>query len=87
MKFEFKFLPPYCPEVAPVEHVFRAIKSKLRSQISIKGINFNKATGANVLKKTIDSISDITWKNAWSEEIKECSEGINVCAKEIYCKK
>ena len=87
MKFEFKFLPPYCPEVAPVEHVFRAIKSKLRSQISIKGINFNKATGANVLKKAIDSISDITWKNAWSEVIKECSEGINECAKEIHSKK
>ena len=62
MKFEFKFLLPYYPEEALVEDVFRGIKSKLRSQILIKGINFNKATEANVLKETIDSISSITGK-------------------------
>ena len=86
LKLDLKFLPPYCPEVAPVEHVFRAIKSKLRSQISTKSINFDKDTGINILKETIDSIGKETWKNAWSEVIRECSEGIKECAKEIYRK-
>ena len=84
LKLELKFLPPYCPEIAPVEHVFRAIKSKLRSRISTKTINFDRITGVNILKETIDSIASITWKNAWSEVIRECSEGINTCAKEIH---
>ena len=62
MKFEFKFLPSCYPEAAPIKHVFCAIKSKLMSQILIKGINFDKATGANVLKETVDSIFAITQK-------------------------
>ena len=84
LEFELKFLPPYCPEIAPVERVFGAIKSKLRSRISTKTINFDRITGANILKETIDSIASITWKNAWSEVIRECSEVINICTKEIH---
>ena len=84
LELELKFLPPYCPEISPIEHVFRAIKSKLRSRWSNESINFSKITGVNTLKETINSIAPITWKNAWSEVIRECSEGINTCSKEIH---
>ena len=33
LKLEVSPLPPYCPEVAPIEHLFKAIKAKLRSRI------------------------------------------------------
>ena len=35
LNLRVKFLPAYCPEIAPVEHVFRAIKTKLRNRCSL----------------------------------------------------
>ena len=40
LKLEVRPVPPYCPEVAPIEHVFRAIKAKLRSRTPLRTIDF-----------------------------------------------
>ena len=83
LNLKVKQLPPYCPEVAPVEHVFRAIKSKLRNRSSTKAIDFNKLSGIETLKDATEEISKNTWKNVWSEVIRECLEGIKSTAKEF----
>ena len=83
MNLKVKQLPPYCPEVASVEHVFRAIKSKLRNRSSTKAIDFNKLSGIETQKDATEEISKNTWKNVWSEVIRECLEGINSTAKEF----
>ena len=44
LKLDLKLFLPYCQEIALVEHIFRAIKSKLRLQISAKLINFGRVT-------------------------------------------
>ena len=71
LKLDVKLLPPYCPEVAPVELAFRAIKAKLRSQSHLQLVDFSKTSGAELLKKTINSISARTWKEVWTEVIGE----------------
>ena len=85
-KLKVKFLPPYCPEVAPVEHVFRAIKSKLRSRSLLQTIDFNKKSGIEAVMNEIVGISDKTLKTAWSEVVTECLDGIKATVEELSCK-
>ena len=60
LNLDVKPLPLYCPEVAPVELVFRVIKAKLHSQSQAQIVDFSKRSGAELLKKTIYSISAST---------------------------
>ena len=83
LKLRVKYLPPYCPELAPVEHVFRAIKAKLRSRSSIQTTDFNKQPGIETQKEAIDSFSKKTWMNVWVKVIHECFETIKATLKEI----
>ena len=50
------YLPPYWPHLAPVELLFKIIKSKIRSKFWEKEINFDKNSGMEwiycVLKET-----------------------------------
>ena len=62
LNLKVKQLPPYCSEVAPVEHVFRAITSKLRNRSSTKAIGFNKLSGIETLKDATEEMSKNTWK-------------------------
>ena len=57
LKFEVKALPPYCLEVTPVEHIFRAIKSKLRSLSSMQTINFGEKSGVSKIRVCAVDIS------------------------------
>ena len=45
IKLKVLYLPPNCPKIAPIEHVFRAIKAKLRNKSSKKTIDFIKKIG------------------------------------------
>ena len=45
LDFNLRFLPPYWPEVAPVDIIFGALKSKLRAGIEIGKIKLNKLEG------------------------------------------
>ena len=51
LKLDLKLFLPYCQEIALVEHIFRAIKSKLRLLISAKVIYFDRVTRRNILKE------------------------------------
>ena len=76
LKLEVWSTPPYCPEVAPVEHVFRAVKAKLRSRNPAQTIDFNKQSRMKVIKDCWVSLGKSTIQSAWTEVIKEWSEGI-----------
>ena len=83
LKFEVKALPPYCPEVTPVEHIFRAIKSKLRSLNSMQTIDFGEQSGVSKIRDCAVDISKYIHKSAWTEVIKEWSNEIKSTMSEI----
>ena len=83
LKLEVRFLPPYCPEVVPIEHTLMAIKAKLRSRTPFRTIDFIKQTGIEALKDAVLSISQKTFESAWTEVIKECTEGIKSTVTEL----
>ena len=71
LKLKIKPLPPYCPEVAPVEHIFRAVKEKLRSRSPAQIIDFYKRSGIEKIKDCLVSIEKRTIQGAWTEIIRE----------------
>ena len=77
LKLEVRPLPQLYHVVAPIEHVFRAIKAKLRSRTPLRTIDFSKQSRIEALKDAVFSISQKTFESAWIEAIRECSEGIN----------
>ena len=83
LKLRVEYLPPFCPELAPIEHVFRAIKAKLRSWSSIQATDFNKQPGIETLKEAIDNFSKKTWMNVWVGVTHECFETLKATLKEI----
>ena len=86
LKLEVRPLPPYWQEVAPVEHIFRAIKAKLRSRNPAQTIDFNKQSGIDIIKDCLDSIDKRTIQGARTEVIREWSEGIKSTVVELNAK-
>ena len=74
--FEVNFLPPYWPELAPVELIFGAVKAKLKSLKLTEEVDFSKVSGKTLILKLINSLSDSTWHGVWTTVIKECSHAI-----------
>ena len=46
-----EFLPPYCPNLAPLETLFKFIKSRFKKLWIEKIVNFNKSTAIKIIKK------------------------------------
>ena len=76
LKIEVWFLPPYCPEVTPVEHIFGVLKSKLRADCSSATLDFSKVGGISKIMDALHNISYDSWKNSWVEVIKESQRTI-----------
>ena len=83
LKFEIRSLPPYCPEIAPVEHIFRAIKAKLRSKNSMQTFDFGKQSGVERIRDCAIDIRRQTLQGAWTEVIREWSDGIKSARLEL----
>ena len=76
IKPRIHFLPPYWPEVAPVEKIFGVVKSKMKSRQDYWNLDFSKEEGATKIIKTLSSLEGKTWLGAWRETIKSCRDAI-----------
>ena len=70
------FLPPYWPEAAPVETMFGAIKTKMKSQLNYELLNFSNESGADAILQTIESLPCRAWNGAWKRVIKGWREEV-----------
>ena len=71
MSSRFMFLPPYSPEVAPVELYFGAIKRKMRRQLLRIKIDFDKQEGADAILHFWAQIKESSCIKFWLEAVKE----------------
>lgn len=76
LQSEFRFLAPYCPEVAPVELAFGALKSKLRYRDGLHNVNIESSEGIEQICNTLASLRSSTWSNAWTKVIEEAKQTI-----------
>lgn len=65
MKYEMKFLPSYWPEVAPVEKIFGAAKSRMKSIDDTSTQNYEAAAAAKRIAQILQSFTPKTWIGAW----------------------
>ena len=73
-----EFLPPYCPTLAPVETLFKYIKSGVRKIAAENSINFNKKSGIDIIKSSCSRITDKAWQEAWISFVKEAGNSIKI---------
>ena len=83
LNIEVKFFPPYCPEVAPVEQIFRAVKSKFKSMFPSWRINFESEVGVKKILKWVDLLQFSSWLKPWLSVSKECRRTIVGLCKRI----
>ena len=65
------YLPPYWPELAPVELMFRSLKSKLKSFKEKESINYWSQDGIDLVVTTLKKIRPKEILNYWSQFYKE----------------
>ena len=65
------YLPPYWPELAPVELMFRSLKSKLKSFKDKESINYWSQDGIDLVVTTLKKIRPKEILNYWSKFYKE----------------
>ena len=74
-KVNVLYLPPYCPELAPVELMFRSLKSKLRSFRSNESISYLSQKGIDLVTATLAKIRSKEIQSYWGQlykEVKQC---------------
>ena len=71
------FLPPYSPDLAPVELIFGAIKNRMRSIDNSNCLDFDSKTGVDEILATWSSFDFHTWHGAWMKVIKTWSLLVN----------
>ena len=64
------FLPPYTPELYPIETVFGVIKNKMKRMISNERYNFQTLKGKIKIIKVLSKISKETIYRIWIKVIK-----------------
>ena len=63
------FLPPYNPELAPIETVFATIKAKMKRAITNESWNFKKDEGKSKIIAALSEISNETIYRIWVKVI------------------
>ena len=71
MKYNVNYLPPYCPHLAPVELLFKIIKTKVRSYHSDIELDFSRNSGRDCLFQVCSTITANEIKRLWSLFIKQ----------------
>ena len=74
-KINTLYLPPYWPELAPVELLFRSLKSKLRCHREKEHVNFLSQNGIELASSTLKKIRPREVINYWNKfysEVKHC---------------
>ena len=75
------YLPPYSPELAPIELLFRSLKAKLKRRKEQMNISFNSQEGIYVVCKALKSIKPKEILGYWPNfywEIKRSLEFIRL---------
>ena len=65
LHLNIEFLPPYSPMLAPVEGLFKLIKSKIRSWGTAKGVNFSSKEGTKLILSAWNDIKNYSKMNLW----------------------
>ena len=65
MVVRLRFIPPNWPEIAPVELMFKMLKSKIRAANVTREINFESIAGMKTIAKGLTELSDEAWRRAW----------------------
>ena len=68
-KWSCIFLPPYAPELAPVELFFAILKKKILARRTNEVINLEKDNGREVIGEITGSIERVTIIKIWSNFI------------------
>ena len=76
MNILLRLTPPYWPEVAPVEQIFCALKSKLVSSECKGANNFGKIRGLTHIANWLGELSSETWMGAWTNVCQEMKRTI-----------
>ena len=83
---EIVFLPPYSPELAPIETVFALIKAKIRRNLDQIKWSFQKYEGKKKIINALSKISKETIHKVWLGVVKISKSFIlrNINAKIIH---
>ena len=68
------YLPPYCPHLAPVELLFKIIKTKIRSKFSEIEVNFEKDSGKQLIYNSMNDVTPFHIKQLWKWFVKEAKK-------------
>ena len=71
-----EFLPPYWPNLAPVETLFKFIKSRVKKLWVGKSVNFSKPTGIKTIHEACSQISEQARHEAWVSFTREGRKSI-----------
>ena len=78
MNYNFMFLPPYSPILAPVEQYFKQIKAKMRSFKIGKPINFSSHEGWDQICRAWDWVKKTSLRCIWIDLIRSAMELISL---------
>ena len=67
MGVRLRFIPPYFPEVAPVDQMFKMLKAKIRTANVTLKINFGSIAGMKTIAKGLTELLEEAWMNVWEE--------------------
>ena len=76
IKFNWMYLPPYSPMLAPVELLFRAIKNKMRTILHQQEIWFNVPSDRIYIFDTTKNIDQEWVKSLWKQFAKNAKASI-----------
>ena len=82
--FETRFLPPYWPELAPVEQIFGAVKNKLRRVENFETANFEKEEGIMRICCSLKSLSKEFLLKIWINTINEAKKTVLSFKREVH---
>ena len=82
--FETRFLPPYWPELAPVEQIFGAVKNRLRRVENFETANFEKEEGIERICSILKSLSKEFLLKIWINTINEAKKTVLSFKREVH---
>ena len=77
LKLSVIYLPPYSPTLAPVELLFKILKTKIRSSDQYETTKFSKESGVNLIFNSLSTIKREQLIHFWEELIANAYRWIN----------
>ena len=77
------FIPPYMPELAPIEKYFSILKNSILRRTKEESINWQSAKGTNIIKEWVKETHETNIRKLWLTFTYELKEGIQILNKVI----